>query len=146
MLARHGCHPVTIVPLEQVSSSEACERERFLERVLSPALNQKVSYGGLDRLTSEFLAIDRVQVPEQRTLKDKTKFLLKKELGPQDISSVLEFMCQIKKHIDAVLFERLFRKVNADVKRFWGTNLPRRVVVKVPSYARDVLDAVKRVV
>ena len=146
VLARHGSHNVTIVPLEQVSSSEACERERFWDRVLSPTLNQKVPYGGLDPLTWEFLATDRVEAPEQRTLKHNTEFLLKKELGPQDISSVLEFMCQINERVDAALFEQLFRKVNADVKRLSGTNLPRRVVVKVPSYSQDVLDAVKRVV
>ena len=146
VLARHGCHKVTIFPLERVTDENASERERFWERVLSPTLNQKIPYGGVDRLTWEFLTSDGIESPENKTLKSRTEFMMRRDLGPNDLSSAWEFLCQVNKHVEPNLFERLFRKLKCDVRKQWGTDLPRRIVIKVPSYAQEVLDVVHKTI
>ena len=65
----HGCHKVTIFPLELVTDENARERERFWEMVLSPTLNQKTPYAGVNRLTWEFLTSERIESPKKKPLR-----------------------------------------------------------------------------
>ena len=70
--------------------------------------------------------------------------MIRRDLGPNDLSSALGFLCQVNEHVNPNLFDRLFRKLKGDVSKQWGADLPRRIVMKIPSYAQKVLDVVQK--
>ena len=116
------------------------------DRVLAPTLNQRVPFGGLNRLTWEFISANKIPGEQHRTMQSKAEFLISKTFTAAELSTVLEFMTQVHGHLHTAVFERLFRKIKREVHQFWGVDLPRRIVVRVPSYHQEVLDTVTRVV
>ena len=137
---------MTIFPLEVVEALHSCEREHFWERVLAPTLNQRVAFGGLDRLTWEFVSTDSVSDVHHKSLHSKAEFLISKDISAGGVSTAIDFLSQVSGHVHTMVFDRLFRKVKSSAMKHWGVSLPRRIVVRVPSYSQLVLDTVNQLI
>ena len=97
-------------------------------------MNQRTPFGGLDKLTWEFITTNKVSDTHHATLKSKAEYMIRKDFSANELSVAVDFLAQVSGHVHTAIFDRLFRKLKAEVKRHWGVELPRRIVVKVPSY------------
>ena len=144
LIAKHGMGCMTMYPVERVEPSTAGQRERFWDRVHAPITNQRTPFGGVDRLMWELISDEREDSAEMKTLKARAELILRKGVLHLGILTVIRFMVDACGHLQACLFDRLFRAVKRTVREQCGFLLPRRLTFHVPSYEPHVRAKIRR--
>ena len=144
LIARYGMGCMSMYPIEYVDPREAGERGRFWDCVHTPTANQRIPFGGVDRLVWEMICNEHNDTSEMKTLKARAEHILTKGVCHVGIPTVLRFLTDACGHLHVQLFDKLFAQVKRVVTKEWGFALPRRLVFHVPSYKPHVQALVRK--
>ena len=127
---------------------EAFNVESHFDSVLAPTLNQidPARGWGIGELRWRWSLRDQTS-SEAKTLSQRTNDVLWKIRSNQgsvlEVEHLIELLTTSLGKVPGRLFDSFFRAVQGFVKKAWGTELLRRIVVRVPTYHRGTINSIK---
>ena len=146
VLAKHGPACMTMLGVQRVPPMvHGGQPERWWVRALSPTLNKRLPFGGLDQLRwSGILDASHTSVPVgERTLTALLQDITNSQGRGQHAHELLSLACEAVGHVGPKLFDNFFTLVRNCVKKQLGFLLRRRYVVRIPTYDGHILRMVQ---
>ena len=146
VLAKHGPACMTMLGVQRVPPMvHGGQPERWWVRALSPTLNKRLPFGGLDQLRwSGILDASHTSVPVgERTLTALLQDITNSQGRGHHAHELLSLACEAVGHVGPELFDNFFTLVRNCVKKQLGFLLRRRYVVRIPTYDGHILRMVQ---
>ena len=149
VLASIGGAKASMLLMQKVDPPrEAFNVESHFDSVLAPTLNQidPARGWGIGELRWRWSLRDQTS-SEAKTLSQRTNDVLWKIRSNQgsvlEVEHLIELLTTSLGKVPGRLFDSFFRAVQGFVKKAWGTELLRRIVVRVPTYHRGTINSIK---
>ena len=143
LLAMHGTHQTTMLPMEDASPAELDSVENKVERLLAPCCNAVTPYAGpqrVDWLLSGTFHLDTIGSLKQLVSEIMNCTALHKKYTVPQFHTVL---LECKRPLKSTLFRKLFLKAQGHLLSRYSIYIPDRIPVRITIPDRNLLLALK---